>query len=125
MCSYLQSWKSSHGTERLLVGVARQVGKSFIGERFGEAECESFVKLDFVEHPDCKEVFSGPPSAADPYSRLTLYVPGVRVIPGGTLLFLNELRECPEARAALKYLAQDGRCDVIGSGPCRRRSVPP
>ncbi len=36
--TYLQSWRNSHGTECLLVNGARQVGKSFIIERFGEAE---------------------------------------------------------------------------------------
>lgn len=114
--SYLQSWRRSHGTECLLINGARQVGKSFIVERFGEAEYESFVKLDFVEHPDYRDIFSGSLSAGDLYSRITLFVPGVRIIPGRTLLFLDELQECPEARAAFKYLAQDGRCDVIGSG---------
>ena len=116
MYTYLQSWKRSHGTQCLLVNGARQVGKSFIIERFGEAEYESLVKLDFVEHPDYKEIFSGSLSAKDLYSRITLFVPGVRIVPGKTLLFLDELQECPEARAAFKYLAQDGRCDVIGSG---------
>ena len=50
--SYLQLWKNSHQAECLLVNGARQVGKSFIIERFGEAEYESFVELDFVEQPE-------------------------------------------------------------------------
>ena len=116
MYSYLQSWRHSHGTECLLINGARQVGKSFIVERFGEAEYESFIKLDFVEHPDYRGIFSGSLSAKDLYSRITLFVPGVKIVPGKTLLFLDELQECPEARSAFKYLAQDGRCDVIGSG---------
>lgn len=116
MYSYLQSWKNSHGVECLLINGARQVGKSFIVERFGEAEYESLIKLDFVEHPDYKDIFSGSLAAGDLYSRITLFVPGVRIIPGRTLLFLDELQECPQARSAFKYLAQDGRCDVIGSG---------
>ena len=116
MYSYLQSWRHSHGTECLLINGARQVGKSFIVERFGEVEYESFIKLDFVEHPDYRGIFSGSLSAKDLYSRITLFVPGVKIVPGKTLLFLDELQECPEARSAFKYLAQDGRCDVIGSG---------
>lgn len=116
MYSYLQAWKRSHGKECLLVNGARQVGKSFIIELFGEAEYESFVKLDFVEHPEYKDIFGGSLSADDLYSRITLFIPGVRIVPGKTLLFLDELQECPEARAAFKYLAQDGQCDVVGSG---------
>lgn len=75
---------------------------------FPEAECESFVKLDFVEHPDYREIFSGSLAAGDLYSRITLFVPGVRIIPGKTQLFLDELQECPEARSAFKHLTQDG-----------------
>lgn len=69
-----------------------------------------------MEHPDYREIFSGSLAAGDLYSRITLFVPGVRIIPGKTLLFLDELQECPEAGSAFKHLTQGGRCDVIGSG---------
>lgn len=116
MLDFLQAWKASHGQECLLVNGARQVGKSFLIEVFGNQEYESFIPIDFVKSPHLKGIFSGSLAADDIYSRITLLIPGARLVPGNTLIFLDELQECPEARAAFKYLAQDERCDVIGSG---------
>lgn len=33
-----------------------------------------------------------------------------------TLIFLDEIQECPNARTALKFLAIDNRYDIIASG---------
>lgn len=112
----LVHWKHSHGTECLLVCGARQVGKSFVVTEFGRTEYEHFVSIDFVENPELKDIFSGSLSAKSIYSRMTLLLPGVELVPGKTLIFLDEIQECPEARSAFKYLAQDGSFDVIGSG---------
>ena len=116
MMDVLLDWKSSHERECLLVNGARQVGKSYIIELFGESHYRNFIKLDFVEHPEYTGIFRDSLAADDIYSRLTLFVPGARIVPGETLLFLDELQECPAARSAFKYLALDGRCDVVGSG---------
>lgn len=113
---YLREWKASHGRECLMVNGARQVGKSYVIEEFGSTEYQSLVTLDFVKHPEYAQVFEGSLDAADIYSRITLLVPGARLVPGGTLIFLDEIQECPQARAALKYLAIDGSFDVIASG---------
>lgn len=115
MLETLRSWRSSHKRECLLISGARQVGKSFIVDLFGE-EYASYIKLDFVEHPEYTGIFEGALSADVIYSNISLYVPNARIVHGNTLLFLDELQECPQARAAFKYLAQDGRADVIGSG---------
>ena len=115
MFDTLLSWKAGHGQECLLVNGARQVGKSFIVDRFGETYA-NYVKLDFVEHPEYRGIFAGALSAEAIWSNISLYIPGARLVAGKTLLFIDELQECPEARAAFKYLAQDGRADVVGSG---------
>lgn len=113
---YLLRWKRDHGKECLLVNGARQVGKSYIVETFGETEYESLVKVDFIRNPELKSIFQDSLDPGEIYSRMTLLIPGVRLIPHKTLLFLDEIQECPEARSAFKYLAQDGAFDVIGSG---------
>ena len=63
-----------------------------------------------------KGIFSGSLQCEEIYSRITLLIPNVELIPHKTLIFLDEIQECPEARSAFKYLAQDDRYDVIGSG---------
>lgn len=36
--------------------------------------------------------------------------------PGETVIILDEIQDCPEARTALKFFREDGRFDVIGTG---------
>lgn len=38
------------------------------------------------------------------------------LVPGKTLIFLDEIQDCPQARAAIKFLVEDGRFDYIESG---------
>lgn len=116
MLDYLRTWRSSHNAECLLVNGARQVGKSYIVDAFGRSDYESYIKIDFIRSPELKAIFEGSLEPRDIYSRMTLMIPGVRLVPGRTLIFLDEIQECPAARAAFKYLAQDGSYDVIGSG---------
>lgn len=46
---------------------------------------------------------------------LTAYI-GRSLPPGKTLVFLDEIQECPQARTAIKFLVEDGRFDYIESG---------
>lgn len=116
MLDTLRAWKASHKSECLLINGARQVGKSYVVNVFGREEYESFVSLDLVRNPEQKEIFAGSLDPNEIASRISLYVPGARLLPGRTLIFIDEIQECPQARSAFKYLAQDGRFDVIGSG---------
>ena len=113
---FLLDWKRKPNRKPLLVKGARQVGKTFLVERFGRAEYAEYVCLNFLERPDLVRVFDGSLDADTVYSRLSLAFRNARIIPGHTLLFLDEIQECGQARTALKFLADDRRCDVIASG---------
>ena len=43
-------------------------------------------------------------------------MPDAELEQGETILFLDEIQNCPRARTALKFLAIDGRFDVVASG---------
>ncbi len=116
MYNTLLEWKNNKKKECLLVKGARQVGKTFLIRKFGEKEYESFVEINFHEQNSLKIIFSGDKSAEEIYKRLTANIPGVKLIPGKTLIFLDEIQKCADARTALKFLAEDGRYDVIASG---------
>ena len=47
---------------------------------------------------------------------MSAHLPGTRFAKGSTLIFLDEIQKCAHARTALKFLAEDGRYDVIASG---------
>ena len=116
MLDTLLHWRANKGTECLLIKGARQVGKSFIVEHFGRREYDSYLELDFIKRPELRGIFQ---DSLDPdriYQNISLLIPDSRFVEKDTLIFLDEIQECPEARSALKYLAQDGRYDVIASG---------
>lgn len=112
----LLEWKKRDKKECLLVKGARQVGKTYLIRRFGEKEYESFVEINFHEQKSLKVIFDGDKTAEEIYKRLTANIPGVKLIPGKTLIFLDEIQKCAGARTALKFLAEDGRYDVVASG---------
>ena len=116
----LLEWKNRRKTEHikkcLLVKGARQVGKSFIIKAFGEKEYESFVCIDFFRQPELKSIFDGELTADEILKRITAYIRDFSLVPGSTLLFLDEIQRCGNARTAMKFLAEDTRFDVISSG---------
>lgn len=109
-------WKSTKQHECLLIKGARQIGKTFIVEKFGREQYESFVEFNFVLNPDACSIFDGSLMADDLYRKMTAFDATRRLIPGRTLIFLDEIQECANARTALKSFAIDGRYDVIASG---------
>ena len=116
----LLNWKKrrqlEHNRKCLLVKGARQVGKTFIIQEFGKNEYESFLYINFYRQPDMKAIFDGDLSASEVLKRITAYVPDFELIPGKTLIFLDEIQRCGNARTAVKFLAEDFRFDVISSG---------
>ncbi|MBQ3902111.1 MAG: AAA family ATPase, partial [Lachnospiraceae bacterium] len=91
----LLKWKEKRRKEALkkclLIKGARQVGKSFIVEEFGKNEYESFIKIDFYKQKALKTIFDGDLSSVEIYKRMTANIPGIRLIPGNTLIFLDEI----------------------------------
>lgn len=112
----LLEWKNRNDHTCLLVKGARQIGKTFIIDLFGRENYKSYIYINFIEMPQTKDIFIGELSADEIYKRLTLVMPDVVYIQHDTLIFLDEIQECPNARTALKFLALDGRFDVVASG---------
>lgn len=116
MYDKLLEWKKTKGKECLLIKGARQVGKTYLVRQFGANAYESFIEINFHMQSSLKVIFEGDRSSEEIYKRITANIPGVKLIPGKTLLFLDEIQKCADARTALKFLAQDERFDVIASG---------
>lgn len=120
MYDNLLEWKHRRKEEKLkkclLIKGARQVGKSFIVREFGKNEYSSFLSIDFYRQPDMKNIFSGELTSEEILKRITAYVRGFNLVPGKTLIFMDEIQCCGNARTAIKFLAEDMRFDVISSG---------
>ena len=113
----LEAWKNTKGRKNcLLIKGARQVGKTFIVEQFGKSRYKSFISMNFDKNESLKDIFAGDLDMDTLKKQITLNLPTARLIDGETLIFLDEIQQCPRARTALKFFALDGRYDVIASG---------
>ncbi len=81
------------------------------------AKVVQVVYLNFFENPDYCSVFEGS-LEIDNITMLLSALLGSEAVfePGNTILVLDEIQECPDARTALKFFHLDGRYDVIGTG---------
>ena len=117
----LMDWKKNKGKECLILYGPRQVGKTTIVKKFGESY-ESFIKIDFIESPHLKRIFQINKdeevelSGENILKRISGNIRDAKLIPGKTLIFIDEIQKCGEARTAMKYLANDTRYDVVASG---------
>lgn len=118
--SELLEWKRKRKEEYLkkclLVKGARQVGKTYIIREFGMNEYQSFIDINFYSHPELKIIFEGELTPEVIYKRMSANIPDIKLVPGNTLIFFDEIQRCGNARTAIKFLAEDFRFDVISSG---------
>ena len=112
---YLTEWKNQKTKKALCVTGARQIGKTTLIREFGRQNYENFVELNFVTEKDAGAIFSGSLDADTIVTNLSAYTRRP-MEPGRTLVLLDEVQECPEARTAIKFLVEDGRFDYIESG---------
>jgi uncharacterized protein len=113
--SALKFWQDDSSRQPLLVRGARQIGKTYIINQFGCNEFHSFITLNFERNPEYKDIFShnNPQSIIE---QIALFV-GKSVIPGKTLLFLDEIQDCPEAIMSLRYFFEEmPGLHIIGAG---------
>ncbi len=104
---YFSQWMQEVHPHPLLLRGARQIGKSyavkaFALQHFGE---NSFVEVNFEKEPNLKKCFDD----LNPQTMLEkIYAStGKRVFIGKTLLFLDEIQQCPQAILALRYFYED------------------
>ena len=111
----LVSWKKDPHHRALLVDGARQVGKTYLVRAFAQRHYGTTIEINFVESPEAKAIFAGNLDADTLIPQLSAFS-GTALTPGDTLIFLDEIQECPRARTAIKFLVEDGRFDYIESG---------
>lgn len=98
----------------LLVTGARQIGKTYSIRQFGKT-FKSFIEINFVEMPEAVDLFKGAKSSSDILFRLSA-ITSVPLIKGETLVFFNEVQQCPDIVTAIKFLVDDGSYRYIMSG---------
>lgn len=102
----LKEWKNSASRLPLVVKGARQVGKTWLVKHFGEEEYENVAYVNFDRDQSAKKIFAPDYDPERLISRIGSHT-GQEIAPGNTLIFLDEIQECPEALESLKYFAEE------------------
>lgn len=108
-------WKNSSEKKALLVMGARQIGKTHAIRAFARENYKSVLEINFFDTPSAMSAFEGDLNADTIITALTAFSQQPLEI-GNSVIFLDEIQECPRARTAIKFLVEDGRFDYIESG---------
>ena len=113
----MQKWKEENGRTALLIDGARRVGKSYIAQEFAKKEYKSYILIDFNRAPaEITDLFV---HYLNDLNMFFLYLSnfyGVKLYERESLIIFDEVQLFPKARAAIKYLVEDGRYDYVETG---------
>ena len=112
----IKNWVNTKNKKCLVVQGARQTGKTYIIERFAEDNYEELLEINFKQMVSAVDIFSGDLTVDNMVMAMRFRFPEKKILPGKTLIFLDEIQECQEAITSLKFWAIDNRYDVIVSG---------
>ena len=121
--SRLLEWKNKKDKMCLIIKGARQVGKTYIIDKFAKENYKNYVYINFIEKPSYKDIFKGDLDTETIIKQITVNIPNAKLVPNETIIFLDEIQDCPNARTALKFLSIDKRFDVIASGSLLRNKL--
>lgn len=111
-------WKNERkGESAVLVNGARRVGKSYIVKQFAQNEYRSCIFLDFNKVSNgVKSLFDDYLDDLDTFFMYLSSYANTTLYPRESVIVLDEVQLYPRARAAIKYLVEDGRYDYIETG---------
>jgi uncharacterized protein len=113
---HLQDWAKRDDRKPLIISGARQIGKSWVVRELGRNIFkQNFVEINFEKTPNLNQIFE---VNLDPKRIIQeLEIQYQVSISKDTLLFFDEIQNCPKAIMALRYFYEDmPQIPVIAAG---------
>ncbi len=101
----LLEWTQDPNRQPLLLQGARQVGKTYLLKEFGRENYKQCCYINFEETPGCKAFFESDLKPQRIIRDLGIHLE-MKIDPDSTLIFLDEIQECPNALTCLKYFCE-------------------
>ena len=101
--------------EALLVDGARQVGKTSSIREFGKRHFKTVVEINFIKTKGALNLFDGVENAQQLFVKISALT-DADLEPGETLIFFDEVQECPEIVTFIKFLVDEGSYRYVLSG---------
>ena len=111
--SYIRSFYETSRNALLVTG-ARQTGKTYSIREFGKS-FKSFIEINFIDNPEAAEIFKSAKGSNDILFRLSA-ITSTPLIKGETLIFFDEVQQCPDIVTAVKFLVDEGSYRYVLSG---------
>ena len=102
----LEQWKESKRRKPLILRGARQVGKTYAVKELGTNSFDNIAIVDMERNPNWHRIFETNLSARRICADLEILLKQ-KIVPGKTLLFLDEIQACPRAITALRYFYEE------------------
>ena len=113
----LINWKNKKIRKPLMVLGVRQCGKTYLIKEFGKQEFEDMAYCNFDGNKGLQSIFDYDFDINRILEELGSIVLGKKIVPGKTLLVLDEIQDCPRAIQALKYFCENlPELHVIAAG---------
>jgi predicted AAA+ superfamily ATPase len=102
----MATWKMSADRKPLILQGARQIGKTWALQTFGERYFEHTAYFNFDRNDELLDLFSTTKDPARLLGQLTAFTPAP-VLPHKTLIIFDEIQECNRALNSLKYFCEE------------------
>ena len=102
----LKKWKEKKERKPLILKGARQTGKTWILEHFGQIEFEYVAVFNFEKEGTLREIFENTKDPKRILTQLALHTE-VPLLPQRTLIVFDEIQECNKALNSLKYFCEE------------------
>lgn len=102
---HLIEWKNDPERKPLIINGARQVGKTYIIDRFGEEHFDSILYLNMEIETSFNQFLETEISP----QKIIQYLEATKmqeIVPGKTLIFIDEIQTCERALTSLKYFCE-------------------
>ncbi len=112
----LIKWKQDKNRKPLILRGARQVGKTYIVKQFGNENYEGIAYFNFDHDTGLYNLFENTKDPTRIIEQLS-FIYGKAIIPEKTLIFFDEIQECPDALNSLKYFEEEANeYHIISAG---------
>ena len=116
LLQFLVKWKTKDDRKPLIIRGARQVGKTWLMKEFGKTHYKNVAYVNFETALSLHHIFE---SGFD-IERLIMALKietGADIIPGETLIILDEIQECEAAITSLKYFQENAnQYHIVAAG---------
>ena len=106
-----------HRHKILLIEGARQIGKTYIIRKVSKELFPNYIEINFVTDAAGAKIFENVRSVEDFYFALSTVAGDKMKDRDSTIVFLDEIQECPRALTSLKYFRENApQYDIIVAG---------